>query len=58
MTFGSGGRRSIQLSYTRSANGGNVSVIDTGSDRVVTTIPEVGKHPWSLASFHGYNYCH
>jgi YVTN family beta-propeller protein len=44
--------------YVANSGSGTVSIIDTATDRVVTTIPEVGKHPWSLASFHGYNYCH
>jgi YVTN family beta-propeller protein len=44
--------------YVANSGSGTVSVIDPGCDRVVTTIPEVGKHPWSLASFNGYNYCH
>ena len=44
--------------YVANSGSGDVSVIDPATDRIVTTIPEVGQHPWSLASLHGYNYCH
>jgi YVTN family beta-propeller protein len=44
--------------YVANSGSGSVSVIDAGSDRVVTTIANVGTHPWALASFNGYNYCH
>jgi YVTN family beta-propeller protein len=44
--------------YVANSGSGSVSVIDAGSDRVLKTISKVGKHPWALASFNGYNYCH
>ena len=44
--------------YVANSGSGSVSVIDAGSDRVLTTITKVGKYPWALASFNGYNYCH
>lgn len=44
--------------YVANSGSGDVSVIDTATDQVVTTIQNVGKHPWALASFNGYNYCH
>jgi YVTN family beta-propeller protein len=44
--------------YVANSGSASVSVIDAGTDRVVTTIANVGKHPWALASFNGYNYCH
>src|SRR5262245_25831860 len=44
--------------YVANSGSGSVSVIDATTDRVVTTLTKVGKHPWALASFNGYNYCH
>lgn len=44
--------------YVANSGSGSVSVIDAGSDRVLTTIAKVGKHPWALASFNGYKHCH
>ncbi len=44
--------------YVTNSGSGDVTVIDTKTDQVVTTIQSVGRYPWAAASFGGYNYCH
>jgi YVTN family beta-propeller protein len=44
--------------FVTNSGSDDVSVIDTRVDKVVSTIKDVGRFPWALSAFGGYNYCH
>jgi YVTN family beta-propeller protein len=44
--------------FVTNSGSNDISVIDTGADKVVSTIKGVGRFPWALSAFGGYNYCH